>query len=138
MTHDQLSYVYVMFHVDQVNFNEPLSMVQRLVEDLEYADMLHTAAECKTTLEEMCYVAGFTIGAYASTAVRNTKPFNPLLGETYEFDRSEDLGWKALCEQVLMCSTHLLLYSYTCMSKTDDLIQHMIMWGRGWGCINGQ
>ena len=84
----------------QVNFNEPLSMIQRLVEDLEYADILHTAAECKTTVEEMCYVAGFTIGAYASTAVRNTKPFNPLLGETYEFDRSDDLGWRALCEQV--------------------------------------
>ncbi|XP_033627071.1 oxysterol-binding protein 1-like [Asterias rubens] len=83
-----------------VNFNEPLSMIQRLVEDLEYADILHTAAECKTTVEEMCYVAGFTIGAYASTAVRNTKPFNPLLGETYEFDRSDDLGWRALCEQV--------------------------------------
>ncbi|XP_022106011.1 oxysterol-binding protein 1-like isoform X2 [Acanthaster planci] len=83
-----------------VNFNEPLSMLQRLAEDLEYAGMLHSAAECKTTVEEMCFVAGFTIGAYASTAVRNTKPFNPLLGETYEFDRSDDLGWRALCEQV--------------------------------------
>ncbi|CAF5122468.1 unnamed protein product, partial [Rotaria socialis] len=31
---------------------------------------------------------------------RVNKPFNPLLGETYECDRTEDLGWKSIAEQV--------------------------------------
>lgn len=48
----------------------------------------------------MAYVAAFTISAYATTSTRTGKPFNPLLGETYEFDRSDDLGWKVIAEQV--------------------------------------
>lgn len=30
---------------------------------------------------------------------RTNKPFNPLLGETYECDRMSDLGWRAISEQ---------------------------------------
>lgn len=31
---------------------------------------------------------------------RTGKPFNPLLGETFECDRMEDLGWRSISEQV--------------------------------------
>ncbi|XP_065054359.1 oxysterol-binding protein 1-like isoform X2 [Rhopilema esculentum] len=83
-----------------VNFNEPLSMTQRLTEELEYSDILDRAASCESSLEQICNLAAFTISCYASTADRTGKPFNPLLGETYESDRSEDMGWRSLAEQV--------------------------------------
>ncbi|XP_076249148.1 oxysterol binding protein isoform X4 [Calliopsis andreniformis] len=83
-----------------VNFSEPLSMLQRLTEDYEYADILDRAAECTDSYEQMAYVAAFTISSYSTTASRTGKPFNPLLGETYECDRVDDLGWRAISEQV--------------------------------------
>ncbi|RMX53738.1 hypothetical protein pdam_00000317 [Pocillopora damicornis] len=83
-----------------VNFNEPISMLQRLTEELEYTDLLDKAAACETSTEQMCYVAAFTTSSYSTTAARTGKPFNPLLGETFEFDRTEDLGWRSLAEQV--------------------------------------
>ncbi|THD20265.1 Oxysterol-binding protein [Fasciola hepatica] len=83
-----------------VNFSEPLSMLQRLTEDFEYSSCLDRAAQCQDTLEQMAHVAAFTVSAYATTAVRVNKPFNPLLGETYECDRTDDRGWRSLAEQV--------------------------------------
>jgi len=83
-----------------VNFNEPLSMTQRLTEELEYSDLLDRAACCETSLEQICYIAASSISCYASTAIRTGKPFNPLLGETFECDRTEDMGWTSLAEQV--------------------------------------
>ncbi|XP_014606256.1 PREDICTED: oxysterol-binding protein 1 isoform X1 [Polistes canadensis] len=83
-----------------VNFSEPLSMLQRLTEDYEYAEILDRAAECTDSYEQMAYVAAFTISSYSTTAARTGKPFNPLLGETYECDRTDDLGWRAISEQV--------------------------------------
>ena len=48
----------------------------------------------------MAYVAAFTVSSYSTTAIRSAKPFNPMLGETYECDRSDDKGWKSISEQV--------------------------------------
>ena len=42
----------------------------------------------------MAYVAAFTVSSYSTTAVRSNKPFNPLLGETFELDRSDDMGFR--------------------------------------------
>ena len=86
----------------QVNFSEPMSMTQRLTEELEYSELLDRAAACENSLEQICYIAAFSISCYASTAIRTGKPFNPLLGETYELDRSHDMGWTSLAEQVML------------------------------------
>uniref|UniRef100_A0A3Q1H4Y9 Oxysterol-binding protein n=1 Tax=Acanthochromis polyacanthus TaxID=80966 RepID=A0A3Q1H4Y9_9TELE len=83
-----------------VNFNEPLSMLQRLSEDLEYHELLDKAARCESSLEQMCLVAAFSVSSYSTTVHRTAKPFNPLLGETYELDRLEEFGYRSLCEQV--------------------------------------
>ncbi|XP_075882053.1 oxysterol-binding protein 2 isoform X2 [Nelusetta ayraudi] len=83
-----------------VNFNEPLSMLQRLTEDLEYHELLDKAARCDSSLEQLCLVAAFSVSSYSTTVHRTAKPFNPLLGETYELDRREDFGYRSLCEQV--------------------------------------
>ncbi|XP_071110737.1 oxysterol-binding protein 1-like isoform X2 [Haliotis cracherodii] len=83
-----------------VNFSEPLSMLQRLTEEFEYTHCLDMAARCDDSAEQLAWVAAFTISAYATTLSRTGKPFNPLLGETYECDRMDDLGWRSIAEQV--------------------------------------
>ncbi|XP_028834259.1 oxysterol-binding protein 1 isoform X4 [Denticeps clupeoides] len=83
-----------------VNFNEPISMLQRLSEDLEYSELLDKAAKCQSSLEQLCYVAAFTVSSYSTTVHRTGKPFNPLLGETFELDRIQESGYRSLCEQV--------------------------------------
>ncbi|XP_018353295.1 PREDICTED: oxysterol-binding protein 1 isoform X5 [Trachymyrmex septentrionalis] len=97
-----------------VNFSEPLSMLQRLTEDYEYADILDRAAECTDSYEQMAFVAAFTVSSYATTAARTGKPFNPLLGETYECDRTDDLGWRSISEQV---SHHPPMLAQHCEGK---------------------
>jgi len=50
-------------------------------------------------------VAAFCVSGYSSTYTRaGQKPFNPLLGETYECIR-EDKGWKFIAEQVTVSLT---------------------------------
>lgn len=84
----------------QVNFNEPLSMLQRLTEDLEYHHLLDKAVHCTSSVEQMCLVAAFSVSSYSTTVHRIAKPFNPMLGETFELDRLDDMGLRSLCEQV--------------------------------------
>lgn len=79
-----------------VNFSEPLSMLQRMTEELEYGSILDLAAKASNNWEQLAYVAAFTVSAYSTTATRVNKPFNPLLGETFECDRTDDLGWRSM------------------------------------------
>ncbi len=82
-----------------VVLNEPLSALQRFSEDLEYAHLLDIAATTDDPALRMAYVAAFSIASNASTIGRLGKPFNPLLGETYELEVPE-MGFKAISEQV--------------------------------------
>lgn len=66
---------------------------------MEYTDLLDTAAERLDSTERMVYVAAFAASEYASTIGRVAKPFNPLLGETYEYARP-DKGYRFFIEQV--------------------------------------
>ncbi|TNN18147.1 Oxysterol-binding protein, partial [Schistosoma japonicum] len=83
-----------------VNFNEPLSFLQRAVEDFTYSSLLDQAAQTTDPVEQMAYVVAFSVSCYSSTAYRIGKPFNSLLGETYECDRTDDMGWRCISEQV--------------------------------------
>lgn len=82
-----------------VIFNEPLTFLQRVAEYMEHVYLLHTAVVLDDPLLRMQYVCAFAISATASNLDRVGKPFNPLLGETYELIR-EDLGFKLIAEQV--------------------------------------
>lgn len=71
-----------------------------LCEELEYSDLLDKAAALDDPTERMIYIAAFAMSAYSSAYYRaGHKPFNPLLGETYECIR-EDRGFKFISEQV--------------------------------------
>lgn len=82
-----------------VSFNEPTSLLQRCAEDMEYADLLDIAADRVDSTERMVYVAAFAASEYASTIGRVAKPFNPLLGETFEYARP-DKNYRFFIEQV--------------------------------------
>ncbi|XBW38541.1 hypothetical protein QEN19_004129 [Hanseniaspora menglaensis] len=69
-----------------VTFNEPTSFLQRVVEDMEYVEILDKASSFyQSSTLRLLYVAIFSVSPYASTQGRIAKPFNPLLGETFEF-----------------------------------------------------
>ncbi|KAL2824735.1 Oxysterol-binding protein-domain-containing protein [Aspergillus cavernicola] len=82
-----------------VSFNEPTSLLQRVAEDLEYTDLLDIAADQTDSMERLVYVAAYAASEYASTIGRVAKPFNPLLGETFEYVRP-DKGYRFFVEQV--------------------------------------
>lgn len=82
-----------------VAFNEPTSMLQRLVEDFEYSSLLDQACSFEDPTLRMLYIGVFAVSQYSSTIGRVAKPFNPLLGETYEYARPE-VGYRFFTEQV--------------------------------------
>ncbi|NXX78986.1 OSBL7 protein, partial [Urocolius indicus] len=83
-----------------VQLNEPLNTLQRLCEELEYSELLDRASRARDPRQRLVYVAAFAVSAYASTYYRaGSKPFNPVLGETYECVRP-DRGFRFISEQV--------------------------------------
>ncbi|KAI6653500.1 Oxysterol-binding protein 1-like [Oopsacas minuta] len=81
-----------------ITFNEPLSFTQRICEDLDYVEQLNIAGRTQDTAERLAYIAGFAASCYVTTQNRYSKPFNPLLGETFELI-SETMGVACLTEQ---------------------------------------
>ena len=67
-----------------VTFNEPISMLQRLAETMEYSNLLAEADKVEDPIKRILLVAGFGVAQYRSSEHRILKPFNPYLGETYE------------------------------------------------------
>ncbi|KAK3230726.1 hypothetical protein Dsin_002607 [Dipteronia sinensis] len=96
-----------------VYFNEPLSSLQKCYEELEYSYLIDRAYEWGkrgNNLMRILNVAAFAISAYASTEGRICKPFNPLLGETYEADYP-DKGLRFFSEKV---SHHPMIVACHC------------------------
>ncbi|KAG4443480.1 hypothetical protein IFR05_001050 [Cadophora sp. M221] len=89
-----------------VSANEPLSLLQRVAEQLEYAQILDTAASQKAPLQRLLHVTAFAVSQFSTNRAKERairKPFNPMLGETYELVRSEsDIpgGFRVLVEKV--------------------------------------
>ncbi|KAI7684869.1 Oxysterol-binding protein-related protein 1 [Sarcoptes scabiei] len=69
-----------------VIFNEPLSFLQRMTEIFQYSHYLNVADQCDDIIERMENVCAFIVSAYSSNWLRLNKPFNPLLGETFQFE----------------------------------------------------
>ena len=85
-----------------VSVNEPTSLLQRVAETLEYSQLLDSAVSHTNSLERLMYVAAFAISMLSPSRAKERairKPFNPMLGETYELVR-EDRGFRFLAEKV--------------------------------------
>uniref|UniRef100_A0A0X3NRK0 Oxysterol-binding protein n=1 Tax=Schistocephalus solidus TaxID=70667 RepID=A0A0X3NRK0_SCHSO len=113
-----------------VILNEPLSALQVLCEEMEYSELLDIACTKTEPAERMIYIATFAVSGYARTAQRAaTKPFNPLLGETFECLRPEK-DWRFMAEQV---SHHPPVAACHCSSSNWTLNQEMMMKNKFWG-----
>ncbi|XP_072836767.2 oxysterol-binding protein-related protein 6 isoform X2 [Pogona vitticeps] len=113
-----------------VELNEPLNTLQHLCEELEYSELLDKAAECDDPYERMVLIAAFATSGYASTYYRaGSKPFNPVLGETYEAIR-EDKGFRFFSEQV---SHHPPISACHCESKNFVFWQDIRWKNKFWG-----
>ncbi|KAM6948733.1 oxysterol-binding protein-related protein 1-like [Aplochiton taeniatus] len=103
-----------------VVLNEPLSFLQRLAEYMEHTYLIRQANATTDSVERMKCVAAFAVSAVASQCERTGKPFNPLLGETYELIR-EDLGFRWMSEQV---SHHPPVSAFHAEGLTEDFVFH--------------
>lgn len=89
-----------------VSLNEPINVLQRLCEELEYSELLDKAVGLSDSLDRLVYVAAFAVSGYATSQWRAArKPFNPLHGETFEYVCPEK-GKLPLfsCAVVLVCA----------------------------------
>uniref|UniRef100_A0AAZ3RQH2 Oxysterol-binding protein n=1 Tax=Oncorhynchus tshawytscha TaxID=74940 RepID=A0AAZ3RQH2_ONCTS len=101
-------------------FNEPLSFLQRITEYMEHTYLINKACSLSDSIERMQAVAAFAVSAVASQWDRTGKPFNPLLGETYELTR-EDHGYRLISEQV---SHHPPISAFHAESLVGDFVFH--------------
>ncbi|OMJ80487.1 hypothetical protein SteCoe_19236 [Stentor coeruleus] len=107
-----------------VYFNEPLSFLQRFSEDLSYNSIILNASTCDDSTLRLAYIATFIVSTYASSDCRTMKPFNPLLGETFELCRD---GFRLITEQVshhppisaLYCEHPAYIFSASTEVKTS-------------------
>ncbi|XP_073767531.1 oxysterol-binding protein-related protein 6 isoform X4 [Danio rerio] len=113
-----------------VELNEPLNTLQHMCEELEYTELLDKAAQTDDPYERMAIVAAFAVSGYSSTYYRaGSKPFNPLLGETYECIR-EDKGFCFFSEQV---SHHPPISACHCDSQNFTFWQDVRWKNKFWG-----
>ncbi|KAK2489838.1 hypothetical protein MC885_012230 [Smutsia gigantea] len=103
-----------------IAFNEPLSFLQRITEYMEHVHLIRAASRQPQALGRMQCVAAFAVSAVASQWERTGKPFNPLLGETYELIR-EDLGFRFISEQV---SHHPPISAFYSEGLSQDFLFH--------------
>lgn len=80
-----------------VYFNEPISFLQRFTEDLTFHHLLISADKAQDPCLRIALVGCFAVSGYASTVNRTMKPFNPVLGETFELEYESA---KVISEQV--------------------------------------
>ncbi|XP_021283639.1 oxysterol-binding protein-related protein 1C isoform X2 [Herrania umbratica] len=115
-----------------VYFNEPLSSLQKCFEDLEYSYLLDRAHEWGirgNSLMRILNVAAFAVSGYSSTEGRICKPFNPLLGETYEAD-FPDKGVRFFSEKV---SHHPMIVACHCQGTGWKLWGDSNLKSKFWG-----
>ncbi|KAM7464697.1 hypothetical protein LguiA_032818 [Lonicera macranthoides] len=131
-----------------VYFNEPLSSLQKCFEDLEYSYLVDRALQWGkqvvgspniwfiwllpaqgNDLMRILNIAAFAVSGYASTEGRQCKPFNPLLGETYEADYP-DKGLRFFSEKV---SHHPMIVACHCEGRGWKFWADSNLKGKFWG-----
>ncbi|GMH12269.1 hypothetical protein Nepgr_014110 [Nepenthes gracilis] len=62
---------------------EPMTMLQKMAELMEYCHLLDLADKCEDPYLRLVYASSWAVSVYFAYQ-RTWKPFNPILGETYE------------------------------------------------------
>ncbi|KAJ2689665.1 Oxysterol-binding protein 3, partial [Coemansia spiralis] len=80
--------------------NEPINALQALCEEMRFSRLLQEADSKDDSLDRLMYVAAFAVGVLSLKKNRaERKPFNPLLGETYELVDPQ-FGFRFVSEKV--------------------------------------
>ena len=59
--------------------------------------LLERAAQCKDSIKRLIFATTGALSAYQTMKIRKRKPFNPMLGETYELVME---NFRFVCEKV--------------------------------------
>ncbi|CAK8576069.1 unnamed protein product [Lathyrus sativus] len=76
---------------------EPMTMIQKMAELMEYSHLLDEADKSEDPYMQLVYASSWAISVYFAYQ-RTWKPFNPILGETYELTNHNGITF--LAEQV--------------------------------------
>ncbi|KAI7869149.1 Oxysterol-binding protein-domain-containing protein [Spinellus fusiger] len=113
-----------------ISMNEPISLLQKACEDMEYSELLDKASLCTDTMDRLMYVVVFAVSGYASSQHRiGRKPFNPMMTETYECIRPEK-GFRFISEKV---SHNPLVIAAHAESKNYSMWQSTKIRSKFWG-----
>lgn len=105
-----------------VSSNEPISLLQRVAEQLEYASLLDIASANNNPAHRLLYVTAFAVSQFSNNRARERairKPFNPMLGETFELVRSDQEvpgGFRMIVEKV----THRPVVRMACQADAQN------------------
>ncbi|KAH9900310.1 Oxysterol-binding protein-domain-containing protein [Xylariomycetidae sp. FL2044] len=120
-----------------VSTNEPISMLQRCAEQLEYAQLLDKAAQQKVPRDRLLFVTAFALSQFSVNRVKERairKPFNPLLGETFELLRTESEipgGFRLIVEKVSHRPVRLAMQAdAACWSLAQSPAPAQKFWGK--------
>lgn len=82
-----------------IHYNEPISMLQKQCEKFQYSDLLVSASKETNLAMKLSLIASFIVSELSLNINRILKPFNPILGETFEYF-DNDLKFRYFSEQV--------------------------------------
>lgn len=86
---------------------EPFTILQKAAEIMEYTDLLDQADQAEDPHERFAWLAAYCVSPFGANE-RAWKPFNPILGETFEVEVGKDV--KYVAEQVShhppVCAAH--------------------------------
>ena len=105
-----------------LKYHEPLTILQRLSEEFEFVEILTKASQVEDPGKVFALVLAF-IGAGFCYPVRMTRPFNSMIGETFEL-RSH--GSRILFEQVAFNTSamHCISEGFTYFGSTEIVTQY--------------
>lgn len=96
-----------------VSANEPISLLQKAAENFEYSELLDEASALSDPPHRLLRVTAFALSSLSNARVKDRnirKPFNPMLGETYELVR-EDKNFRFVAEKVSHRPVQLAYYA---------------------------
>lgn len=122
-----------------VTSNEPLTILQRMAEMFEHSYLLNHAAQESNIDLKMIQVATFAIANLGSLRAKERnlrKPFNPILGETFELV-DERQGYRMIAEKI---NHKPQIFAFHCESSLWEisftLCPEQKFWGKSMELIN--
>ncbi|RPA75371.1 hypothetical protein BJ508DRAFT_332179 [Ascobolus immersus RN42] len=120
-----------------VSANEPTSLLQRLAEMMEYTELLDHASSLLSSGgsadEALLYVTAFAITSFSYARLKERtlrKPFNPMLGETFEFvcpEKNFRFLAEKVCHRPVVMACHAEAPGWT---VTQSPIPTQKFWGK--------